>query len=340
MNSSTSWRRVKKRTAADGAVYVSADGTRYRRTGKAELQAEIAFQRRVADLGYPVPRVLEEGVTDDGHFYVVEESLGDQTLHDQAVASLNAGTPPVSAVNTPEDDPEMPWSAAPTGNGRTLPDDVTDTAAQVAARLLRAQAAHAVEPTPGALRQWLDRAGFTHNVFRENPDLDTPRTRAVLDDALHRLATVPLAYGHLDYGLPNVLPAGVIDWQHHGLVPLGYDVLPALEIIAFKGGTKGYTASPAQRRRYLAVLDDAARHATGEPISQHLGAYLLVKALFFLALMRPTDPSRTDKHLKWQYRRHLFTKGLEQYEHTGTVDTALLPSLEAFAAGHRAGNHP
>lgn len=308
------WLFVKKRTAADGAVYVSADHTRYRRTGGAELQAEAAFQRRIADLGYPAPRLLEEGFTDDGHYYVVEESLGDQTLHDRAVAALDGG--------------------------RALADDVTDTAAQVAARLLRAQAAHLLEPTPGALRQWLDSAGFTRNVFQENPDLDNTRTHAAIDHALERLGTVPLVRGHLDYGLPNVLPTGVIDWQHHGLVPLGYDVLPALDIIAFKGGTKGYTASPDQRRRYLAALDDASWNATGQPISQNLGAYLLVKALFFLALMRPTDPSRTDKHLKWQYRRHLFTKGLEQYEHTGTVDTARFPRLEEFAAGHRAGDHP
>lgn len=39
------WRFVKKRTAADGAVYVSADKMRYWRTGGAELQAEAAFQR-------------------------------------------------------------------------------------------------------------------------------------------------------------------------------------------------------------------------------------------------------------------------------------------------------
>ncbi|WP_329295550.1 phosphotransferase [Streptomyces sp. NBC_01455] len=308
------WKFVKKRTAVDGAVYVSADQTRYRRTGGAELQVEAAFQRRIADLNYPVPHVLDEGVTDEGHYYVVEESLGDQTLHDQAVAALD--------------------------RRRHLADDVVDTAAQVAARLLRAQAAHRVQPTPGALRQWMDCAGFTENVFQENPDLDNPRTHAALEDALDCLRTVPLVQGHLDYGLPNVLPAGVIDWQHHGLVPLGYDVFPALEIIAFKGGTKGYTASLDQRLRYLAALDDASLNATGQPINQNLGAYLLIKALFFLALMRPTDPSRTDKHLKWQYRRHLFTKGLEQYERTRTVDTALFPQLEDFAAGHSAGDHP
>jgi hypothetical protein len=308
------WRFVKKRTAADGTVYVSADKTRYRRTGGTELRAETSFQRRIAGLGYPVPHVLEEGVTDDGRFYVVEESLGDQTLHDWAVASLD--------------------------DGRALSDDVVDVAAQVAARLLRAQAAHLVQPAPGALRQWVDSAGFAANVFQENPDLDSARTHAALGRALDHLATVPLVQGHLDYGLPNVLPAGVIDWQHHGLVPLGYDVLPALEIIAFKGGNKGYTASPGQRRRYLAAVDDASLSVTGQQVSQHLGAYLLVKALFFLALMRPGDPSRTDKHLKWQYRRHLFTKGLEQYERTGTVDTALFPGLDEFAAGHSAGDHP
>ncbi|MGW6939980.1 phosphotransferase [Streptomyces xanthophaeus] len=313
MNENT-WRFVKKRTAADGSVYVSADGTRYRRTGGADLRAEAEFQRRIADLGYPVPHIVEEGVTEDGHTYVVEESLGEQTLHDQAVASLDGG--------------------------RELPDVVVDTAAEVAARLLRAQAAHLVQPTPHMLRQWLDSAGFVQNVFQENPDLDSPRTHAALDHALERLGTVPLVQGHLDYGLPNVLPGGVIDWQHHGLVPLGYDVLPALEIIAFKGGNKGYTASPGQRRRYLAAVDDASLHTTGQPVSQNLGAYLLVKAMFFLALMRPTDPTRLDKHLKWQYRRHLVTKGLEQYERTGTVDTALFPSLEEFAAGHSAGDHP
>ncbi|MEU9031885.1 phosphotransferase [Streptomyces sp. NPDC048383] len=309
------WRFVKRRTAAaDGAVYVSADGTLYRRTGGAELRAEADFQRRIAELDYPVPHVLEEGVTGDGHYYVVEESLGEQTLHDRAVASLDGG--------------------------RALYDDVVDAAGQVGARLLRAQTAHLVAPEPGALRQWLNSAGFTQNVFLENPDLDNTRTHAALDHALDNLGSVPLVRGHLDYGLPNVLPAGVIDWQHHGLVPLGYDVLAALEIIAFKGGSKGYTAGPAQRRRYLAVLDEAALNTVGQPVSQNLGAYLLVKALFFLALMRPTDPSRMDKHLKWQYRRHLFMKGLEQYERTRTVDTALFPGLDEFATRHSAGDHP
>ncbi|MDQ0847489.1 aminoglycoside phosphotransferase family protein [Streptomyces sp. V1I6] len=311
----TDWQLVKKRTAdSDGAVYVSADGTRYRRTGGTALRDEAAFQQMAAALDYPVPRVLEHGEAGDGTFYVIEESLGSQSLHEMALASLDGG--------------------------RELSDTVVDQLAQVSARLLYAQATHPVDPDLGALRQWVEQAGWTHNVFAENPDFDTARTHAALARAMDQLDDVPLCWGHLDYGLPNVLPAGVIDWQHHGAMPLGYDVALALEVIPFKGGAKGYTATLAQRERYLAALDSAAQAADTEPVSSHLGAFLLVKSLFFLALMRPTDQVRTDKHHKWQYRRHLFLKGLEQYERTGNVDTALFPTLDDFAAGQGAAQRP
>ncbi|MFD5208624.1 aminoglycoside phosphotransferase family protein [Streptomyces anulatus] len=304
----TDWRLVKKRTAdADGAVYVSADGTRYRRTGGTALRSEAAFQQMAAALDYPVPQVLEHGETSDGTFFVDEESLGGQSLHEEALASLDGR--------------------------RELPDQVVDQLAEVSSRLLAAQAAHPADGGPDALRRWVEQAGWTHNVFTENPDLDTPRTRAALTRATDELTEAPMVWGHLDFGLPNVLPAGVIDWQHHGVTPLGYDVALALEVIPFKGGAKGYAATPQQRERYLGVLDSAARAASRPPVSPHLGAFLLVKSLFFLALMRPTDPARVNKHQKWQYRRHLFLKGIEQYERTGNIDTALFPTLDSFATG-------
>ncbi|MER5969434.1 phosphotransferase [Streptomyces sp. NPDC002055] len=311
----TDWRLVKPRTAdADGAVYVSADGSRYRRTGGEGLRREAAFQQRAADWDYPVPHVLEQGRLPDGAFFVDEESVGTQSLHEMALASLDGG-------------PE-------------LPDQVVDQLAAVSSRLLTAQARHPADGEPGALRTWVEQAGWTDMVFTENPDLDTSRLRAALARAVDEVAGLPLVWGHLDYGLPNVLPGGVIDWQHHGVAPLGYDAAPALEIVAFKGGAKGYAATPEQRARYLATLDTAARAAGGPPVSPRLGAFLMVKSLFFLALMRPTDPARVDKHQKWQYRRHLVLTGVEQYERTGTIDTALFPTLDGFAAGPGATGRP
>ena len=47
--------------------------------------------------------------------------------------------------------------------------------------------------------------------------------------------------------------------------------------------------------------------------------------------MRPTDLTRRDKWVKWQYRRHLFETGLISYEATGTIDTGSFPSYGDFA---------
>ncbi|MFJ5803749.1 hypothetical protein [Streptomyces decoyicus] len=86
------WHFVKRRTAdpAGGAVYVNDDRTRYRRTGGEALAAEAAHQRQLAELGCPVPRVLEEGTT-HGKVFVVEESLGERSLRGSCRGSTRFG---------------------------------------------------------------------------------------------------------------------------------------------------------------------------------------------------------------------------------------------------------
>ena len=298
------WEFVKDRTATQGAVWRSGDGLLYKRTGGDDLREETAFQRLAAGLGYPVPEIVDSG-SDNGTFYVVERSLGSTSLHEEALADAQR-------------------------DGQ-VSQQVIATAATVSSRLLKAEARHPLPASP----TWFERAAFAKDVFEEIPDFDTPRVHAAVERALKRMAPLPTVHGHLDYGLPNMLAAGVIDWQHHGPVPLGYDVYPALDIAAFKGGGKGYTISAGQRASYITALDATTAPLTGRRGSEHLGDFLLVKCFFFLALMRPADPARRDKHIKWHYRRALFTTGLDQYESTGTIDTAAFPTLEQFTAGHR-----
>lgn len=297
------WEFVKDRTATQGAVWRSQDGLFYKRTGGDDNREEAEFQRLISGLGYPVPTIVASGIEDGSHFFT-EGSVGSSSLHEQALADA-------------------------TRHGH-VGDDVICTASAVAVHLLQAQARN---PLPAS--EWFDKAAFAINVFEENPDLDTPRVHKTVEHALERMAELPMCHGHLDYGLPNVLPSGVIDWQHHGPVPLGYDVYPALDIVAFKGGGKGYHFSPDQRTAYLAALDGMTKGLVGRRLSVHLGDFLLVKCFFFLALMRPTDPTRQDKHIKWQYRRTLFAMGLDQYESTSTIDTGSFPSLEQFTDRHR-----
>ncbi|MFF8769697.1 phosphotransferase [Kitasatospora sp. NPDC015120] len=299
----TDWEFVKDRTATQGAVWRSADGLLYKRTGGEDLRAEIEFQQMASGLGYPVPEIVDSGLEDGGYF-VVERAIGDTSLHEEALADARR-------------------------DGQVT-HQVVDTAAAVASRLLRAQARH---PLPAT--SWFEKAAFAAEVFEENPDFDTSRVHEAVKVALDRLATLPMVHGHLDYGLPNVLEAGVIDWQHHGPIPLGYDVYPALDIVAFKGGGKGYTVTSGQRAAYTAALDETTASLIGQQVSEHLGDFLLVKCFFFLALMRLTDPTRHDKHIKRQYRRTLFTMGLDQYESSNTIDTGTFPTLKRFTAEHR-----
>jgi hypothetical protein len=302
------WELVKTRTAADdGAVWCSADGTLFKRTGGPELEAEVRFLKEIHALGYPVPQIVGTGHDDTGGRWFTERSAGPASLHDLAVAAV--------------------------GPDRLLPDAITDAAARISAALLTAQLANPVPGGRSALSTFFAKAGFADNVFAENPDLDTPHVRDVAAAALKRLTAVPMCRSHMDFGLPNAFPDAVIDWQHHGVAPAGYDVAPVLEIAPFKGGAKGYRFTDTQRRGYLAALDAAAEAASAAPVSGFLGDFLLVKCFFFLALMRPADgEDRPDKHVKWQYRRALFTTGLEQYESTGTIDTGAFPTLGAFIA--------
>ncbi|MBB5980160.1 phosphotransferase [Kribbella solani] len=267
------------------------------------MAVEADFQTAVRDLGYPVSEIVSRG-SDENGYYVIERSLGDVTFHDQALADASVD----GAV----------------GSG------VIAGAADISGRLLVAQAGN-----PRLVSDWFEKAAFATAVFAENPDLDTPRVREVVARAVGRLDQLPGCLGHLDYGLPNMLPGGIIDWQHHGPIPLGYDVCPALDIIAFKGGGKGYAVTAEQRAAYLAALDAASTAVDGPPLSTWLGEFLLVKCFFFLALMRPSGPGRHDKYIKWQYRRALFTLGLDQYDSTGTIDTGNFPALEQFSTGYR-----
>jgi hypothetical protein len=310
------WELVQHRTGGGGAVWRSGDGRRFKRTGPGVL-AEAAFLRGVTALGYPVPQVLDEGHDSGGSAYYIEEALPGLSLHQMA---------------------DCLASGSPGARDAALDESVAAAAAKVSAELLRAQAAHPVITSPELLAEFGEKAGYATNVFAENPDLDTPHRRTVITTALKRLEELPLCASSLDYGLPNMFPTGVIDWQHHGLAPVGYDVAPALEIIAFRGGTGRYAPTATQRAAYLTAVDDAAVPVLDQRPSAYLGEFLVIKSMFFLALTRPAgvrlddlaDGSLDGKAGKWRYRRHLFTKCLEQYEHTRTVDIAAFPTFTEF----------
>ncbi|WP_017579379.1 phosphotransferase [Nocardiopsis valliformis] len=300
------WELVKDRTASAGAVWRSADGQYFKRTGGSEVAEESGHQSLLSELGFPVPQPTQSG-TDGTLNYFIEPSVGQRTLHELALEQGRAS------------------------NGR-VSDALVDRATEISAKLLQAQARSPLPTNEVSLRRWFSDAGFTGVVFAENPDLDTLFVRSLIDQAVDRLSEVPMCHSHLDYGLPNVFDETVIDWQHHAPAPLGYDVYPMLDIAAFKGGGRGYAFSPEQRLRYVSALDEVAKSLSGKALSLYLGDFLLVKCFFFLALMRPKpgQGTRPDKQRKWLYRRKLFTLGVDEYAKSRTIDTGFFPKLSEF----------
>lgn len=57
------------------------------------MAAEADFQRRAAQLGYPVPQIVAdgfEGSAEGGRHFFTEHSLGEASLHDAALAGADA----------------------------------------------------------------------------------------------------------------------------------------------------------------------------------------------------------------------------------------------------------
>lgn len=300
------WEFVKPRTATDGAVWRSDDGAVFKRDGGHDLRAEAQAQKALGEMGYPVPEIVETGDA-KGTSYFIETSLGKMSLHDRALRDVEQ----TGAVQ------------------RTT----LDAAAEVSGRLLAAQIRTAASKA-GSSEHWIHQAGFIDEVLAENPDLDNSRVRDTVRVIARRLRETPISHGHLDYGLPNAFPDGVIDWQHQSRAPVGFDVYPMLDITAFKGGSNGYAFTRKQRCDYVEALDMVSTDLLGLALSRLLGDFLMVKCFFFLALMKPKDMANRRKRIKWAYRRKLFSLCLESYEHSNAIDTAAFPTLEGFAAGY------
>ncbi len=142
------WQFLKNRTAADGAVWRSADDQLYLRTGGVWVLAEAQHQRDLAEAGYPVPEITETGTSDED-CYFIERTAGTASLHELAITD--------------------------TARAGRVSDEVLTQAVGISTRLLQAQArnpltACATEP------EWFQRAGFAADVRKENPDLDTPES--------------------------------------------------------------------------------------------------------------------------------------------------------------------
>jgi len=279
------WVFVKERGAITrtGAVYRSADGKFYLRTGAASIiRGEAEFGRETRRQSFPVPEVTEIGQFPDGSGYFVETSAGTETFGEILGRE---------------------WAA----NG-TISDDTFHNFCGVSLRFLAAQLQPSCRQAgPSQLRIGIQ----LPNVLRENPDLADLFEQAVTK-AERRTSGLPLVLTHGDLSPFNILPGGVIDFEERFVAPAGLD---AVTSIAFQrlwdhpkpdgGGTMQLWDFSRRQIAEFLLQADALFTAPGlSGLSTFFDDFLMLKAIWALCFERPGDLSSIQAQ-RWQWRKRV-----------------------------------
>jgi hypothetical protein len=253
------------------------------------LADELAVQRVMLAQGYPVPQILEVGER-DGTPYLVEESVGEQTLGDT-------------------------WERRA---GRAQP-----TAEEFAGfrDLMRRQARAQVK----VRRPWksADLADFL-GVRRacENLPLLVAAIEAAFEEAAARLGRLPSTLQHGDLHPFNTCARGVIDLEGAGWAPAGYDVTTAVLDPTLAEGVwerRRLTLAwftPEQVTTYLGAIDEEFRRASLPLPSRLVDAYLVCRAIAMCSRIHPD-------HEVWERRQLVLERALRTFLDVGRFPIAL-----------------
>jgi hypothetical protein len=296
----TNWNFVKTRTLGQGAIYLSTHGDRYLRIGSDDdIRDEAEFAKNIHDMGFPVPEVLSEGAIDADTYYFTESSLGTQTF------------------------------------GDTFREEYRDSAAidegsfgqycRVASLFLVAQLRSA--PSSGEKSNLRDGVNLD-NVIEENPDLSKEALEKAFAKAVARVAILPLVLTHGDLGPFNMLPGGVIDFEHKFIAPMGFDVITSPFVGRFWNFTKpdgtsqlAYDLSERQIKHYLDTIDSTASNLGLENLSSFTDDMVLLKAIWETSFEKQIAEDLGNNY-RWQNKKETLRYCVNQYMVDLPIDTS------------------
>jgi len=296
----TNWNFVKARTLGQGAVYLSADGNRYLRTGSDEyIRDEAEFAKSIHDMGFPVPEVLSDGTIDANTYYFTESSLGTKTFGDAFREEYRDS----GAIDE-------------TSFGQYC---------RVASLFLIAQLKSAT--SIGEQSNLRDGVNLD-NVIEENPDLGKEALEEAFAKAVARVAILPLVLTHGDFGPFNMLPGGVIDFEHKFIAPAGFDVITSPFVGRFwnftwPDGTKqlAYDFSERQIQHYLDTIDSTASSLGLKNLSIFTDDMVLLKAIWDTSFEKQIAEDLGNSY-RWQNKKETLRYCVNQYVADLPIDTS------------------
>ncbi len=287
----TDWTYVKTRALESGYIYLSTDGSSYLRAGPRDrIQDELIFAELVYKQGFPTPEILSNGEISSDTAYFTESSLGSKTFGDLFKAEFS--------------------------ESKSVKDATFNQYCHIAVLFLLAQLKSAVTINePSNLREGIGLA----NVVEENPDLDQGQLETVFRKAEAKISGLPLVLTHGDLGPFNMMPGGVIDFEHKFIAPAGFDVLTSPFIGRFwnfttpDGDNKlAYDFSETQIRSYFNAVDSAATHLEIEKLSQYTDDMLMLKAIWGVSFEKGIAEKIGHDYV-WQIKKATLRYCINQY---------------------------
>ena len=215
------------------AVY-RGEGCYLRIGEKAKIERDLALHKKMEAAGFPVARLLGEGMYED-MAYFVEASLGERRL------GIAFGD-------------EYEESGAV--HAETFSELIAVTERHVRAQLQTQISEPLWDEFAAGIR--LD------ELCKELPD-DAERIRARFAEAKKKLASFPFVVTHGDFNTQNLYRDGVIDLEDSFFAPIGYDPISVLTTIDAAPDSQEYEffaryrLSADQRAVYLHAVDAIAR---------------------------------------------------------------------------------
>ncbi len=263
-------------------IYSSQDKNSYLRIGPdIEIQEELRFHRQLIEQGYPVPKILEDGLGSDGERYYIESSAGTENF----------------GMLFQED----------CKDGEEIREETFQSFFKIVKRYIEAQSKE-----KSSQKNWESVFLATHFdlLITELPDKEE-MIMSLWEKVKIDLANTAFVLCHGDFNAHNIMSQGVIDFETTFEGPQGYDLVSATASIHWfprEGDSEifgKYFFTQDQIERLIALLPD---------VKKQFDALFILRSVWAVVNMDKFPKLQTWRYKKFEEVTKHYMRGDSIYE--------------------------
>ena len=293
------WNYIKEKRFFGTKIYRSVDGLKYLRIGDIDkTKSEVTYIEKLRELDFPVPEILDQGMTPESLYYFVERSVGGRSFGDtfREEYALHGA----------------------------VSDESVKSFSEIVCTFFRAQIKSPDQPV---LNIDLSKQTMLPNVLEENPDLNANQLKECVRRIEDRLSALPQKFSHGDLAPRNVFKKGIIDFEYGSIAPIGHDILTAPILERFwgfgsddKNTHEDFYLSETQISDYFMKIESEAESHGIKNFLTYRDDFILLRAIWSLAHERE-QAKRAGNTIKWDFRKNILIYSIDCYSNQKPIDT-------------------